>query len=642
MNKLKRTILLNAEILKSSEKKMRDIYEITMSNRDNVFIEEPTMTRKLTYTYSQINARIERAARAIAAVIPDGSCYIGLHGENSAEWIIAFWAILMSGNKPYLVNLRQPKGFTENILSTLDAKCVITINSNVEYSRKTLRFDDIANSEYDEAQAIPEFADEFAISTSGTTLKEKICIYHGTEISDQILNLETIIETNPKIIGTYNGVIKTLAFLPFYHIFGLEAVLLWYSFLGSTFVFIGELTPENILRTIRNHEVTHIFSVPMLWHAMEKALRKELAAASEKDQRKFRRASKICMAITNKMPRLGDKLTALLFKEIRYMLLGESIRFCISGGSYIKESAVELLNSIGYPLCNGYGMTEIGICSVELAKTPKERMLCSIGKPFDSLEYKVDSDGRLWVRGDSVCKNIIIDKQPQILDDWFDTGDIVSVGADGRYYIKGRYSDVVFSDNGENLNPDLAERAFFIRDALELSVLGNEDGSKLMLLIRIPNSLVSEQLARIREDVEMANDNLPASYRVHDVRFTTDPIIQPGGIKVSRAYVKRAIAEGKIRLFDPEREEPAEQSNSEIKQIVREAFAKVLDIDVNDIGDNMHFMNELGGTSLDYFALVNELDERFGLKIDFGSDYDLEKFGYTVNHFEKLIKEMIK
>jgi acyl carrier protein len=55
-----------------------------------------------------------------------------------------------------------------------------------------------------------------------------------------------------------------------------------------------------------------------------------------------------------------------------------------------------------------------------------------------------------------------------------------------------------------------------------------------------------------------------------------------------------------------------------------------------------YFMNDLGGTSLDYFTLINKLDERFNLKIDFGSDYDLEAFGYTVNHFERLIKEMIQ
>ena len=81
--------------------------------------------------------------------------------------------------------------------------------------------------------------------------------------------------------------------------------------------------------------------------------------------------------------------------------------------------------------------------------------------------------------------------------------------------------------------------------------------------------------------------------------------------------------------------------DSEIKQIVRELFAEILEIPIENIKDDMHFLNDLGGTSLDYFTLINELDTRFNLRIDFGNDYDLESLGYTVNHFEKIIKELI-
>ncbi|MBO5914083.1 MAG: acyl carrier protein, partial [Clostridia bacterium] len=92
----------------------------------------------------------------------------------------------------------------------------------------------------------------------------------------------------------------------------------------------------------------------------------------------------------------------------------------------------------------------------------------------------------------------------------------------------------------------------------------------------------------------------------------------------------------------PDKNNVSEQIDSDIKRIVRETFAEILDIEVGSISDDANFMNDLGGTSLDYFTLINKLDERFGLKIDFGSDYDLEAFGYTVNHFERIIKEMIQ
>ena len=642
MNNLKKSIFRNAEKLQNSNKTLCDIYSIIMSHNDSVFLECATMTRKVTYTYADVSDRIDSVAASILQRFPNGNAFIGLHGENSPEWIISFWAILKSGNKPYVINLRQPKSSTEEILNTLGANAVITVNSNIEYGIQTVSYKDLSCIDIENEYSFPEFSNEFAISTSGTTLKQKVCIYSGQEISEQILNLESIIDTNKRIVAASKDGIKMLAFLPLYHVFGLVAMFLWYAFFGSTFVFLNDYAPENILRTIRNHGVTHVFAVPMLWHAIEKAVRKEIAANDEKMRSKFEKACKTSLKLQNFSCSMGTFFAKLAFKDVRSRLLGNEIRFCISGGSYIKTSAVELLNAIGYPLCNGYGMTEIGICSVELGKSPKERILCSIGKPFDSLEYKIEKEGRLFVKGSSLCRKCIIDGKEVYNNDWFDTGDIVSVDDDGRYYINGRFSDVVFSDDGENLNPDLAEKAFSLRDAIDFSVLGNEDNTKLVLIVRISRNLLVKQKERLKSEIELCNSSLPASYRVKDVKFTFDSLVEDGGIKVSRAYLRKAIRDKKIRLFDSN-EPLVEISNSdnELKRIIRETFATVLDRSIDTIGDDMHFMNDLGGTSLDYFTLINELDKRFDLKIDFGSEYNLEQFGYTVNHFEKLIKDLI-
>ena len=53
--------------------------------------------------------------------------------------------------------------------------------------------------------------------------------------------------------------------------------------------------------------------------------------------------------------------------EVTDSLFGKSVLFCISGGSYIKEDTLRLINGLGYPLYNGYGMTEAGVTSVELS-----------------------------------------------------------------------------------------------------------------------------------------------------------------------------------------------------------------------------------------------------------------------------------
>lgn len=646
MGKFYKHVRQTSKDLSATNKKMSDIYNIIFqsSHDQTVLAEYATMTRNITFTYAQVKESIERLAGNISKAVNKKDCFIGLHGENSVEWIIVFWAILKSGNKPYLINLRQPRSFSEGILNTLNATCVIVCNAETEYGIKTINYSELSEaddcgSELTEA----DFANEFALSTSGTTLKEKICIYRGEELSDQLMNLDSIVAINPNIVKTNKGKLKMLAFLPMYHIFGLEAMYLWFTLFGSTFVFLNDLAPENILRTIRNHEVTHIFAVPLLWHAIEKSVRREISQKDEKTKEKFRKVADFSLKLQNISPALGNKIASLLFKDIRNKLFGENIRFCITGGSFIKPSAVELLNSLGYPLCNGYGMSEIGICSVELSKKPKDRMLCSIGKPFDSLEYRIGDEKQLLVKGTSVCGRIIINGECMSSDEWFDTGDIVTVDENGRYYIEGRHSDVVFGDNGENLNPDFAEKVFNLRDALQLSVLGNEDNTKLRLIVRIPENLIEAQKNKLRNEISECNAKLPNAYNVSEIKFTFDPLIEDGGIKVSRAYVKKAIAEKRIRLFDlDDTDKMINDGNvSEIKQIIREMFAKILETPIDNIKDDMHFMNDLGGTSLDYFTLINELDTRFGLRIDFGNDYDVEKLGYTVNHFEKIIKELI-
>ena len=98
------------------------------------------------------------------------------------------------------------------------------------------------------------------------------------------------------MIGAYHGEVRMLAFLPLYHIFGLEAMYLWFAFVGSGFVFVTDMAPANLLRTVRNNNVTHIFAVPLLWHAVEKNVVHTIAGEDEKLQKKFETAKKISLA----------------------------------------------------------------------------------------------------------------------------------------------------------------------------------------------------------------------------------------------------------------------------------------------------------------------------------------------------------
>ncbi len=641
MDPVTRFVRMNSAELASGNKTFEDVYRIVFRNEGNIMAETSEGLRIVSHTYGQCAGRIDACSAGLRAEFGSGR-FIGLYGENSVEWIILFWSILKSGNKPYLINLMQPAEFTAEMLASLGVSAVLYTDKKPELGFKSASCSELEKA--GESVAAPltsvPFGNEVALSTSGTTLQKKVCIYTGREISDQILNCDRIIRMNPDIKEFYHGRLKMLMFLPLYHIFGLEASYLWFAFGNVTFVFLPNMTPDAILHTVRRHEVTHIFGVPLLWHTVEKGVLRELKGRDENTRKRFWKGVELSIKLQSIFPKLGKKLAARMFAEVRSAVFGDSVLFCISGGSYIRSSALKLINAIGYPLYNGYGMSEIGITSVELSRRASKRLLGSIGRPFDSIEYRLGSGGELYVKGSSVCKRVIVNGNETDTSEWFDTGDIMHTGKDGRYYIDGRRSDVVFGENGENLNPDYAEKAFSLTDAANFTVMGDENGEKLCLYVQIPRTLLEVRKQRLKSEIDACCQKLPAAYRISRVMYTYDPLMSEDSIKVSRAYVRRKLDNGEIKLFDSIESASKSVSSveSEIRGILRGIFARVLLKSEEEILPEAHFMNDLGGSSLDYFTLISEVDKRFDIRLDFEED----GFAYSLDDMAKRVEEMLR
>ena len=174
MNSISKRIKRNCAALEASARRMEDICGIVFSEPDLPMTEGPQMTRKQICTYGQISREVDTVARGICASIGVSDRYIGLHGENSPRWMVLFWAILKSGNKPYLINLRQPASFTNGILQTLNAHAVIYCDGVQTSHGLAFDYADLLEAGKSAAEVTVPFADEFALSTSGTTLQEKI------------------------------------------------------------------------------------------------------------------------------------------------------------------------------------------------------------------------------------------------------------------------------------------------------------------------------------------------------------------------------------------------------------------------------------------------------------------------------------
>ena len=632
----------NCEALIKSDRTLKDIFDIMFSRPEEIMAEWLENGQKRSMTFGEGERRIRNAAYILSERIEEGGGFVALDMENSVSWIICFWAVLMSGSKPYLVNRRHPARLTQGIVNTLGIIFSVA-EEETNYPCMYIDVKDLEGEGHgDFGKDGSSFADEIAIATSATTLNEVICVYNGEKIASQILNCKGILLQNSQMAKFYHGALKQLAFLPFYHIFGLMAVYFWFAFFARPMVFMADYSADSILNTVKDLEVTHIFAVPMLWHAIEKQVRAKVKEQGAKKEKKFEKGLTLSIKLQKTFPRLGMWAARRIMKEVNSQLFGYSPSFLISGGGYVRDSAMYLFNGLGYPLHNGYGMSETGITSVELRENVSARLENSIGKPFDSIKYTIDDESILHISGDSLCVRMIRNGQENTIGDTYDSGDIVKVDEGGNYYIRGRRGDLIIGESGENINPDEIEKDMDIPWAKELCVFGYGEGSEeaTSLVVRIGRELSTASIKECAETARSESDKLPGTYRIKNFFFTFDPISAETAIKVSRDYLKKGIADGSIRLipFDDilegkvtGREAVPEDDSLGLK--LRHIFAEFTERPEEDIYMDDHFLYDLGGTSIDYFSLVMRINEELDMHILF----DKEGACHTIREFERFI-----
>ena len=618
-------------LLLNSNHDFKSIMEIMFKDKNYLFSEDNDGETISRHYYGEVYKMILNAAYSINMLYPELKHeVIALAKDNSLSFIVSMFAIIASGNIPYLVNLRYPKSLINDILADVKAKYIITDND--DYNLIKIDFNEL-NKEYPNDYKF-DFENSLAISTSGTSLNRKVVFYNGKEISEQLLNTKDILLNNKQIKKHYHGYIKQLMFLPLYHIFGLMATFMWFAFFGRSFVFLNDMSSDTIIFTIKKHEVTHIFAVPLFWETVKKHLLAEVAKEDEKTRNLFEKGLNKSIDIQRKFPNKGISIAKALLKKVTKKLFGKSVLFCISGGAMIKEDTLRLFNALGYPLYNGYGMSEIAITSVELDNIDR-RMEGSIGLPFKSIEYKLDNN-ELLVKGSSISHHLIINGKEIFLDDdYFNTGDIVEF-KNNRYFIKGRKDDLFISENGENVSPDtlMMEYDFKNISSFVITNLNN----KLSLIIKISPYLSKDKIKEIYDYASSVTAKMPLSSRVSDIYFTYDEISNPNDIKVSRAYFKRLYDENKINLksYNEIYELDNIKVSDKILSRLKELISKCLLIDLNDIKDDNDLFNDLGATSLDYYSLISDIN------IEFGIDFNYESASFLIKDLAHGIEEEIK
>lgn len=598
--------------LDKEERSFETLFRYMFSERDNILYERSRGYRieRTSYgdAYEKILVVSDNISREFSGVAKNS--VIGLYMDNCVEWIEMFWGILAAGFRPLLMNTRIADESLEDLLQSVSACGVISDGKNLASCRNYIYSQFMEEISDRDAQDIirEDFGTEVLFMSSGTSNKVKICAYTAEEFFWQISDSYYIIRKCRLIKKHYNGKIKQLTILPFYHVFGFIAVYLWFTFFSRTLVHLEDLSSQTVLNTIRRHEITHIFAVPLFWDTVYRQAIKTIKEKGESTYKKFNKGLKISKALEG-MPLLRDWFGRIAFKEVRENLFGDSISFMISGGSEIREEVITFFNAIGYRLADGYGMTEVGITSVELGNDRRRLNSCSVGVPFKSVEYKIDQ-GELLINAKTAARFTIIDGIKEDRPLWFNTHDLAEE-KNGSYRILGRMDDLVIGSNGENLNPNVYEPMI----SYESCLIKKDD--RPVLLISLPGYLSAERFNAVREDVNRQLQELKISSLIGTPVYVSDSFLKGDEFKKNRRRICEDYIAGRLHVIECGNLENIGNrvNDSEFKKHVRELFAIALQKNETEIGDTSDFFLEAGGNSLDYFALISQLQNDFGVSI---------------------------
>lgn len=601
------------------KKDFSTLFRFMFSEKENIMAESSDGFRIKKVTYGECEKTILDLAPRMADALREVPKYslVGLYLANSLQWLQIFWALLACGYKPLLMNTRMGDETLNELLQEHNVQAVVSDGKT--FDKPTFTAETLFKREAGGEEFQPVWADEIVFMSSGTTAKSKLCVYNGENFYYQICDSVYIVE-HSSIVRHYEGQLKLLALLPFYHVFGFIAVYLWFGFFSRTFVFLKDMHPQTLLNTIKKHRVTHIFAVPLVWDTVYKEAVKKIHARGKKTEKKFRKA----LRLANAMGGAGNAFAKKAFKEVRENLFGDSVQFMISGGSIIRPEVLDFFNGVGYHLANGYGMTEVGITSVELSDKKKFLNSATIGAPFLHTQYKVSENGELWIKSPTRAAKIIQGGEVLVSDyeEWFNSHDLIEQRGK-RYFISGRKDDLIVCKNGENLNPVLAESRLKVAGCNELCVFADKNKNPV-LLVSVSGLFAAEKLQTLNAELREALQREHLQDEIQTIAFTLDPLMDKNDFKISRKKLANRYANGEFRLIKPENMQgDAAEIRTELEKELCCCFAEALGKTAEEIPLQADFFTDLGGSSLDYFTLTDLVKSRYGVDVAQGDGKSL-------------------
>ncbi len=405
--------------------------------------------RRRVTTYGEL----ARMAGRFAALLEDRGIRMGdrvlLWGENSAEWVAAFYGCLLRGVMAVPLDAFGSADFANRIAT--DVKPALAVGDAGLLQKlqapgtPSIAFEGWLDSlPAREAKAVPGLSRETPLQilfTSGTTGDPKGIVHtHGN-----VLASVGPIEQAAQRYLRYEKLFHPLRFLhtlPLSHVFG-QTMGIWIPpvFMAEVH-FETRLVAPRLVETIKRERISVLAAVPRVMELLKAHLENTTPGLTERvADSKGMRAWKRWWVFRDVHRTLGFKFWAL-----------------ISGGGALVGALEQFWNALGLVVVQGYGMTET--TALITLNHPFHVASGSIGKPLPGRDVKIGPDGEVLVKGPMISTATWSGgKLRQREDEWLATGDLAEEQATGELRFMGRKSETIVTAAGVNVHPEDLEAA---------------------------------------------------------------------------------------------------------------------------------------------------------------------------------------
>lgn len=474
---------------------------------------KPISTQEVGEASLKIAAGLYKMGISANDFSPEGADKVAIISENRPEWIIADLAVQQIGAILVPIYPTTPPEELTYILQEASVKMVL-ISSQLLLKKYKATLESIASIQFiytfDQTEMpnwneIRQMADQVSsaavqeikghisgdhlatiIYTSGTTGHPKgVMLSHSNILSCAMLAKESFpFPDNPSL--------RALSFLPLNHIFE-KCISYVYLFSGISIYFAEGM--ESIGQNIKEIR-PHIFmTVPRLLEKVFEKINKTGQSLKGIQKKIFDWSIRIGEQYDNrkwKSPLYKAELKLarkLVFSKWQQALGGE-ILYIITGGAACPGRLLRIFNAAGIPVYEGYGPTENSPVIAVNRHVRNENMMGTVGPVIDGLEFKLEEDGEICVKGPTVMLGYY--KQPQlteetIIDGWLHTGDIGTLVEGMFLKITDRKKELFKTSGGKYVAPQPIENKLKELDIIEQAMIVGAEQKYVGALI-VPNA----------------------------------------------------------------------------------------------------------------------------------------------------------